>query len=305
VPEGDSYTRAAARARPYLVGREVTAVEGSARSVRRHSRSILGRRVDDIRTRGKHLLFDMDSGLTIHVHLGMPGRVRTGRGRLSARDRGPLRLGLSTEAGSVWVLSAPTVEVARREEIEGRLERLGPDLLAEEFDWDRVPPSGGQVPRRSHRERFPPRSAGDGRSGQRVQVRGPVPGEDPAEPSHVRGRLGGAGGAGPPRPPAAGTQRPPGGALDHRTTRRGRLGVRPQRTPLPSMPYRHRGGVGGRPAPHHLLVPDLPGLTKRGTVLWVGNDASSVISDPQNGIRSRPRPPRRRRWTPRRRPPPG
>jgi endonuclease VIII len=146
VPEGDSYTRAAARARPYLVGREVTAVEGSARSVRRHSRSILGRRVDDIRTRGKHLLFDMDSGLTIHVHLGMPGRVRTGRGSLSARDRGPLRLGLSTEAGSVWVLSAPTVEVARREEIEGRLERLGPDLLAEEFDWDKFRLRAGRYP---------------------------------------------------------------------------------------------------------------------------------------------------------------
>lgn len=135
MPEGDSYTRAAARARPVLMGREVIAVEGSAPEVRRHSRSILGRRVEDVRTRGKHLMFDLDSGLTIHVHLGMPGRVRAGRGRLSARDRGPLRLGLSTEAGSVWVLSAPTVEVARREEIEGRLERLGPDLLAEEFDW--------------------------------------------------------------------------------------------------------------------------------------------------------------------------
>lgn len=136
MPEGDSYARAAARARPLLVGREVTGVEGSAPAVRRHSRSILGRRVEDVRTRGKHLLFDIDSGLTIHVHLGMPGRVRAGSGRLAARDRGPLRLGLTTEAGSVWVLSAPTVEVARREEIERRLERLGPDLLADEFDWD-------------------------------------------------------------------------------------------------------------------------------------------------------------------------
>lgn len=146
MPEGDSYTRAAARARPVLVGREVTAVEGSAASVRRLSRSILGRRVDDVRTRGKHLLFDLDSGLTIHVHLGMPGRVRTGRGRLSTRHRGPLRLGLSTEAGSVWVLSAPTVEVARREEIESRLERLGPDLLAEEFDWEQFRLRAGRYP---------------------------------------------------------------------------------------------------------------------------------------------------------------
>jgi endonuclease VIII len=137
VPEGDSYTRAAARARPVLQDREVTRVEGSAPAIRRHSRAILGRKINEVRTRGKHLLVDLDSGLTIHVHLGMPGRVRTGTGRLARTDRGALRLGITTEAGSLWVLSAPTVEVEPREEIERRLARLGPDLLADEFDWER------------------------------------------------------------------------------------------------------------------------------------------------------------------------
>lgn len=136
MPEGDSIARAAARARPVLVGREVNEVEGSAPAVRRHSRAILGRRVTDVRTHGKHLLIDLDSGLTIHVHLGMPGRVRTGSGRLPGRDRGPLRLGLTTDVGSVWVLAAPTVEVERRPAVESGLARLGPDLLAAEFDGD-------------------------------------------------------------------------------------------------------------------------------------------------------------------------
>lgn len=138
MPEGDSYTRAAARARPVLQDREVTGVEGSAPAVRRHSRVILGSRVTGVRTRGKHLLVDLDSGLTIHVHLGMPGQVRTGTGNnLARKDRGALRLGVTTEAGSLWVLAAPTVEVEPREEIERRLARLGPDLLADEFDWER------------------------------------------------------------------------------------------------------------------------------------------------------------------------
>ena len=62
MPEGDSYTRAAERLRPVLVDRELEYVDGHT--------------VTGIRTHGKHLLFDVDSGVTIHVWLGMPGRWR-------------------------------------------------------------------------------------------------------------------------------------------------------------------------------------------------------------------------------------
>jgi endonuclease-8 len=46
-------------------------------------------------------------------------------------------LTLTTEAGSVVVASAPTVEVDRTRVIDAQLARLGPDVLADQFDWER------------------------------------------------------------------------------------------------------------------------------------------------------------------------
>jgi endonuclease-8 len=138
MPEGDSYVRAAARARPVLVGNQITHVSGSAPEVRVRSEALIGATATEVRTVGKHLLIDLDSGYTIHIHLGMPGRVET-----TAPSRGPggnpgaVRLGLSTAVGSMWVLAAPTVEVRRRKVVEKDLDRIGPDPLAAEFDWDR------------------------------------------------------------------------------------------------------------------------------------------------------------------------
>jgi endonuclease-8 len=135
MPEGDSYTLAAARIRPVLVGRTVTSVTGAAPDVRRHSGSIEGAEVTEVRTLGKHLMIDLANGLTIHIHLGMPGRVVVRR--LPAGDGPAVRLALNTDAGSASVLAAPTVEVDRRKVVDHELRRVGPDLLANEFDWHR------------------------------------------------------------------------------------------------------------------------------------------------------------------------
>lgn len=88
-----------------------------------------------MRTHGKHLLIDTDADLTIHVHLGMPGRVRvSGAGKEPWEERGAVRLALTTSAGTVWVLSAPTVDVDRRAAIDRSLRRLGPDVLGDGLD---------------------------------------------------------------------------------------------------------------------------------------------------------------------------
>lgn len=138
MPEGDSYTHAARRITPLLVGRRITAVEGSAPSVRRHSAAILDTVVDSVRTRGKHLLIDLASGLSAHVHLGMAGRVRTTPpGKALGADLGAVRLSLATDQGTVWVLGAPTVDIERRWVIDQSLDHLGPDLLASHFDMER------------------------------------------------------------------------------------------------------------------------------------------------------------------------
>ena len=149
MPEGDSYTRAADRLRPVLVDRPLTYVDGVP-AVRKWSSKLVGHAVTAIRTHGKHLLFDVDSGVTIHVWLGMPGRwrIRDSSGRTVAVEserrrggrigdpRGAARLILGTDRHEATCYSAPTVEVERTRVIDRLIERLGPDVLADEFDWD-------------------------------------------------------------------------------------------------------------------------------------------------------------------------
>ena len=159
MPEGDSYTRAADKLRPVLVGKELLRVDGVP-AVRKWAPKLVGRSVEEIRTHGKHILFDVTGDVTIHVWLGMPGRwrVRDASGRTvaveaerrrgrSIRDpRGAARLILGTERHVATCYSAPTVDVERKRVIDRILERLGPDVLADEFDWDLYRDKVSRVP---------------------------------------------------------------------------------------------------------------------------------------------------------------
>lgn len=147
MPEGDSYTRARRKISPVLLGEVIEEVEGSAPDVRKRSAGLLGATVDEIRTHGKHLMIDTDAGLTVHVHLGMPGRFRVSApGRSLREDRGSVRFAATTRRGSVWVISAPTVEVDRRAIIDHHLRRLGADVLAPQFDWERFESQSARYP---------------------------------------------------------------------------------------------------------------------------------------------------------------
>lgn len=142
MPEGDSYTRVAALLRPGLEHRLIRRADGVP-SVRAHASRLVGATIESVRTRGKHLLLDVDGGLTIHVWMGMPGwwRVDDGAGRRRREgefddraDPGAIRLLLRTDDMTATCYSAPLVEVGRRVEIEHALRRLGPDVLDEDFD---------------------------------------------------------------------------------------------------------------------------------------------------------------------------
>ena len=69
---------------PVLVGRRFLAVKVGAKRLRQQSspaelrRWVLGRRLEGLRRRGKYLLFDLEGGVTLLIHLGMTGRLLTG-----------------------------------------------------------------------------------------------------------------------------------------------------------------------------------------------------------------------------------
>jgi len=115
VPEGHSLVLAARRIRPVL-GQHVI------------SGPLAGTDVASIETRGKHLLVHGADGRSLHVHLGMNGRVR-----LAAAGAGRGRHVMRTPAADVVIFGTSKVEVRRRAD---RRLGLGPDLLGDGFDAD-------------------------------------------------------------------------------------------------------------------------------------------------------------------------
>jgi endonuclease VIII len=113
VPEGHSLVLAARRIEP-VVGQPVT--DGP----------LAGTDVEAVEARGKHLLVHGADGRSLHVHLGMNGRVR-----LAAAGAGRGRFVMRTPAADVVIFGTSRVEVRRRGDL--RL-GLGPDLLGGRFD---------------------------------------------------------------------------------------------------------------------------------------------------------------------------
>ena len=69
---------------PVLVGRRFLSVKVGAKRLRQQSspqalrRWVPGRRLQGLRRRGKYLLFDLEGGVTLLIHLGMTGRLLAG-----------------------------------------------------------------------------------------------------------------------------------------------------------------------------------------------------------------------------------
>ncbi|MGA9754171.1 MAG: DNA-formamidopyrimidine glycosylase family protein, partial [Desulfobaccales bacterium] len=69
---------------PLLQGRRFLAIQVGKQRLRQQSsprelrRWVLGRRLESLRRRGKYLVFHLEGGVTLLIHLGMTGRLLTG-----------------------------------------------------------------------------------------------------------------------------------------------------------------------------------------------------------------------------------
>ena len=94
-----------------------------------------------IDTHGKHLFLRWDNGLTIHSHLRMSGRWRIfERGFDQGRLSRAAWLVIETAGHSIVQFRGPILELIRdsRMTFDPYLRRLGPDVLAEELDWQAI-----------------------------------------------------------------------------------------------------------------------------------------------------------------------
>jgi endonuclease-8 len=136
LPEGDTILAHAQHLAPLLVGQPLTAV-----TTQGLERDLAGRTVTAVHSHGKHLLIDLDDGTRIRTHLGMPGRIRSYRpseaaALLQTRSPGGATLVLHTPIVTVIWWRARTVEILprRAHNRDAALARLGPDILAADFD---------------------------------------------------------------------------------------------------------------------------------------------------------------------------
>ncbi|MDJ0959498.1 MAG: DNA-formamidopyrimidine glycosylase family protein [Acidimicrobiia bacterium] len=138
MPEGDTLHQAATKL-AVLEGQSIRKVAGSHRAVIAHGKRLVDHVVDSVRARGKHLIIGFDHGWSLRTHLQMTGswhRYRPDeRWRTSA---GKARVVLESTDWVAVCFAAPTVQIAPDAEVEAALRHLGPDLIHDVIDWDRV-----------------------------------------------------------------------------------------------------------------------------------------------------------------------
>ena len=139
MPEGDTLFRTAAGLRPHLVGRTVTAARTNGPGAVPQVSRIVGREITAVEALGKNLLIRFDNGLELRTHLRMNGSWhRYQPGERWRRPPARARLVIEVPGAVAVCFDAPVVELLeqRAEAFHPALGRLGPDLLAPDFDAD-------------------------------------------------------------------------------------------------------------------------------------------------------------------------
>ena len=151
MAEGDTILRAARRIEAALDGDTVEASAPNPRGRAARIERLDSHQFERASTHGKHLLLHFGE-LILHSHLGMSGSWHTYRsGEPWRKPIGAAWAVLSTERAEAVQFGGPTLRLLRAESLrrDPVLARLGPDILAPDFDPERVAQSLAGDPDRS------------------------------------------------------------------------------------------------------------------------------------------------------------
>ncbi|MDF3292310.1 Fpg/Nei family DNA glycosylase [Streptomyces silvisoli] len=134
MPEGDTVWLTARRLREALAGRAV--VRCDLRVPKLATTDFSGRRIEEVLSRGKHLLTRFEGGWTLHSHLRMDGswQVYAAGERWRGGPHHQIRAVLATAESVAVGYRLPVLELLRTAEEDRAVGHLGPDLLGP--DWD-------------------------------------------------------------------------------------------------------------------------------------------------------------------------
>jgi endonuclease-8 len=136
VPEGDTVWLVARRLDDALAGDVLR--RSDLRVPALATVDLAGRRVLEVRPRGKHLLTRVEGGLTLHTHLRMDGMWHLYRRgvRWAGGPDHQVRVVLETDGWSAVGYRLPVVELVETAAEDTVVGHLGPDLLDPGFDLD-------------------------------------------------------------------------------------------------------------------------------------------------------------------------
>jgi len=139
MPEGDTIHGAARRIRGALVGKRIASIETPHPRFERDRwpERLSERAVRAVDAKGKHLFIRFEGELTLHSHLRMNGWWGVyERGRRWSKSPSRAWLVIRTADHEVVQFGGPVLELMTdsRTRFDHRIARLGPDILADEFD---------------------------------------------------------------------------------------------------------------------------------------------------------------------------
>jgi endonuclease-8 len=138
MPEGDTIFRAARTLHRALAGQVVTRFETAYAPVARvhDDTPVTGRTIEAVESHGKHLVMRFSGDLALRTHMRMHGSWHVYRpGERWQRPRATMRVLVATAAFVAVGFDVPDAELTRASDLDGgALGRLGPDLLAPDFD---------------------------------------------------------------------------------------------------------------------------------------------------------------------------
>lgn len=139
MPEGDTIHRAARTLQTALAGRAVKRFETVFPALARvdADQPLAGRTIERVYASGKNLMIEFSGGLHLRTHMRMHGSWHLYRpGERWQKPRDHMRIVVETDEWVAVGFSVPVAEFhdARSLERQEDLRRIGPDLLAEDFD---------------------------------------------------------------------------------------------------------------------------------------------------------------------------
>jgi endonuclease VIII len=141
MPEGDTIFRAARTLHTFMAGHLVTRFESMFPALNRiaDDRPIVGRTIESVSARGKHLLMTFSGDLVLRTHMRMNGSWHIyPAGAPWKRPTRDMRVLVCTADACAVGFNIPVAELLTAREFERHqtLKSLGPDLLAGSFDRD-------------------------------------------------------------------------------------------------------------------------------------------------------------------------